>query len=263
MNLMELIVDRNRGHPRVQDDFLFSPELNLAGCFISKNASSLLKHSLFLTSKNLEPSDPVRNPHIVANSGLQSADIIGFEEMSRVLESGSVPKFILGRHPVSRFVSAYNSRVKKFHRESYDNEESDYLFRLRQRVIGAAEGGHASPFWKAMSEVPSLDDFAAYVLQTPDAELDRHVVPQSYFSFSGVVDYSIVGKLESLQDFLAQLEQSIGKKLVMPPRIQINKSVSFGTESVISEPLVSKLIERYEQDYDFFGYEKSRSWAKW
>ena len=256
-NLTEILAGRYGLAPFSVRDISFVPELGIIVSFISKNASSYLKTYISCLARNKPFSHPKTNPHTPANTGFQSAEQLGHNEMSRLLTDPSIPKVVVGRHPVSRLLSAFSSRVSTWHREVYDSYNRAEWFTLRQTILGTATASHAVPAMAAISQEISWSDLVDHVLTTPAGQLDRHLVPQTFFAGTDLISYDLVGSVEHLDTFIQDLCELTGKKPLDDNGRKINASPN--SAKAMKPPQVSDdqrqaLQRRYEADYEFFGY---------
>ncbi|NDC89705.1 MAG: hypothetical protein EB075_13075, partial [Bacteroidetes bacterium] len=150
MLLTEHLVERTALAPFSARDISYIPRLNIVFAFISKNASSFLKAYLANLHRGRKFSQPTRNPHMPGNNGFQGVEQLGHRRMSEILNDPSVPKVVVGRHPVNRLVSAYLTRVVTWQRESYDSWNRSEWFVLRQLVAGLNHFSHAAPTINAL-----------------------------------------------------------------------------------------------------------------
>jgi hypothetical protein len=255
MLLTEHLIERSALTPFAVRDIAFIPPLGIVSCFVSKNASSFLKTYLSCLAQNRPFSPPKKNPHMPGNTGFQGVEQLGHKKMSLILEDPSVPKIILGRHPVSRLRSAFISRVATWKEESYDSANRSEWVLLRQQIYGFVSGRHAAGPIEAQSREITWDDLVNYVSATPSAELDRHLIPQAYFAGVDAIDYQLVGTVEKLESFLAAVSQLVGK----PPldftgqRINSSSNLSDGLTDVTEhhQRLISR---RYRSDFVYFGF---------
>jgi hypothetical protein len=259
-HITEELLSRSSRQNSLIHDLVFVPNLEIVFCFISKNASSFLKHFIFLAAKGILYKQPRENPHLLHQSFFRGIDSLGHAGMSRLIESPSIPKVILGRDPWFRLQSAYFSRVVRWQEESYDpvDDRRDW-FALRQEILGYRDGCHGTEPLSAAAAGVGFEALVDYVSATPSGMLDRHLIPQTYFSATDLIQYSVVGNLEDLPTFIALLSSTTGFQLNLPPRSEssLNASSSEKMGPPKTKALFSRIVERYSSDYEFFGYDKS------
>ena len=259
-HITEELLRRSSRQNSLIHDLVYVPNLEVVFCFISKNASSFLKHLIFLAARGIRYRQPRENPHLLHRSFFRGIDSLGHAGMSRLIESPSIPNVILGRDPWLRLQSAYFSRVVTWQEENYDvvDDRRDWLA-LRQEILGYQEGCHGTEPLSAAAARISFEALVDYVSATPAGMLDRHLVPQTYFSATDLIEYSVVGNLEDLPAFIRHLSRTTGFQLDLPPRndVRLNASAPEKIGPPKSMALFSKIVERYCSDYEFFGYDKS------
>jgi hypothetical protein len=236
-------------------DLVYVPELSLVFCFISKNASSFLKAYIASLARGVNFDWAKRNPHVLKNSGFLSLCDLSETEASEILMSSDVARVVVGRDPVSRFRSAYLTRVVTFQREAYDSHNRSSWLRLRQRILAHRYNAHAVPDELAMIEDISIDDVADYVSRTPSGLLDQHFTPQTYFSSVQLISYDLVGTVENLDSFISELCEIVKRKPleIQPP--PLNRLMNSGADAELSQVSSELLISRYKADYEFFDYQ--------
>ena len=93
---------------------------------------------------------------------------------------------------------------------------------------------------------------------------DIHFISSILGSKSCDVEYDYVIKLESLDHDIAYLKQKLNisdyhKKAVFPRKsFKLNEDVDKKTFVTIPDNLALNLYETYKNDFDIFGYEKSK-----
>lgn len=190
-----------------------------------------------------------------ANTGFQGVEELGHSRMSDMLEDGSIPKVILGRHPISRLESAFRSRVKTWQRETWDSHDRADWIRLRQQIAGRAFGRHAAEPLEGIATGLDWNDLVEYLSHTLSGDLDRHLVPQTYFAATSMIDYDVIGTLEQIDEFLDKISELTGKKRLEVTSPRINASQGQAGQQIFStEAQVQAIQKRYRADFSFFGY---------
>jgi hypothetical protein len=176
--------------------------------------------------------------------------------MSEILVDPSVPKVVVGRNPISRLKSAYFSRVATWQKESYDSWNRSEWFVLRQLVDGPRHDSHASPTLNALTSDISWHDLLDYVCTTPSLDLDRHLVPQTHFAATDLIDYQLVGTVENMDGFLSELSALTGIPPLEGTHTKINVSrMSSDRKVELAEKDIVRISGRYLADFRYFGYE--------
>ena len=122
-------------------------------------------------------------------------DIVRSEEdhclIGRNFEShDTTNKFIVMRNPLRRAVSAYLDKIIKYDLEVFAYEACEAIFKYQG--VGHEDAGHLIESGKR----PSFEQYIAYLVRTPDYELDSHWRSQcSFFTF---MKYDRIFALETL-----------------------------------------------------------------
>jgi hypothetical protein len=139
-------------------------------------------------------------------------------------------KFGFVRHPLDRFISAWQDKVHD--RNSLGFDES------------------------TLEKMKVIENFAAWVAEQDLRDLgstDRHVVLQTRLIDLTEVDF--VGRMETFTEDLATVCRTIGVPVAPPARR--NKSTARGvTRDNASQQLRSMVEEMYRLDYQVFGFDR-------
>ena len=255
MLLTQMLMERSYPVSFSVRDIAYIPQLGLVSAFVSKNASSFLKTYLSCWARGSDFLSPKKNPHMPYNTGFQGVEQLGHQRMSELLRDRSVPKTVVGRHPVERLVSAYLTRIRTWQRETYDSHNRSDWVTVRQAVAGKKQGAHSLSALAAIGADISFDDLVGYVAQTPSPLLDRHLVPQADFAATDLIEYDLVGHVEGLDRYLVELADLLGRKPLDTSGVTVNATRSGESEPpVVSPASRQKISRRYATDFAFFGY---------
>ena len=254
--LTERLASRNFGPSYELRDIFFVPRLEIVFCAISKAASTFMKTYLYSLSVRKPFKKLSKNVHLPSVTGFQGAEQLGHEEMSSILLDTSIPKIILGRDPVDRLVSAYRNRVSRRKQEHFSRNNYIEWIALVQQIGGGAVGSHAMSELAALMRGVTWNELVQYVCETPSFELDRHLVPQTFFAATEEVRYDLVGTVEEMGQFMKRLHDLIE----LPPLVTGGSRLNESAESEIPEITVSsdqrrQLEKRYKADYEYFSLE--------
>jgi hypothetical protein len=102
----------------------------------------------------------------------------------------------------------------------------------------------------------SFDAFVDAICQIQDSESDAHFQSQLYniTDSSGELLVNYIGRLERINDALAELSDKTGMPLNDLPRLHKMSSKKHYTE-FYTEELIEKFRNRFAADIDFFDYE--------
>ena len=256
-NLSETLGERHALAPFAVRDISYIPELKIVMSFVSKNASSFLKTYLSCLARNKPFTVPNKNPHMPANTGFLSVEQLGHKKMSDLLTDSSVPKVLVGREPISRLLSAFASRVVTWQRERYDSHNRSEWITLRQMVLGTSARAHAVNPMTAIKEEITWSQLVDYVMETPAGELDRHLMPQTFFAGTDLISYDLLGTVENLSGFLLNLCELVGKEPLTGDDKHINSSQlrpDLPMSTLVTDEQKKALHRRYRADYDYFGF---------
>ncbi len=250
------ISDRMARDSVASGDLVYIPQFHLVFAFISKNASSLMKTYFTSLANGMAVRPPARNPHVRTNTGFLSEHELGATKMAELLADPSIPKIVLGRDPVSRLVSAWNSRVHTWTLQPYQSPQElrDWV-RIRQEIAGHSQDQHAAPARASLIEKIPFATLVDYVAATPSSLLDRHLAPQTFLCASHLIEYSLVGRVEEMDSFLSRLSHYLPDK--SPPLNDLVLNASHDSSlhaSAVSADLRARIYRRYLDDYTFFGY---------
>jgi len=206
------------------------------GCVYVKNAKAA-SSTIMLWLHRVHTADsafvPERNIH--AEHTLPSVKDVGRDTVVRML-AGEAFRFSFVRDPLARVESAYRDKVAKLER------------RDRWRVlVQQALGEPVDP-----DRVPTFDEFvAALELQEP-IQMDSHWRPQHLNLMHGLVEYDLVGRLETFDADLARVGAAIGVRGV-PLEV---RNVRPPTNSLFDgrHDLRRKVRDIYAMDFELYGY---------
>lgn len=167
---------------------------------------------------------------------LPSPEDVGLPEVARMLDGGAF-RFSFVRDPYRRLESAYLSKLVR---------ATDGILSRRvviQRTLGLP---------KDRAAVPTFDQFlAALELQEPLA-MDQHWRPQHLNLMHGLVEYDVVGRLESFDADLERIRAAAGL-----PRIPVGARNKSGRDVSLFEgrPDLRRRVETiYARDFELYGY---------
>jgi Sulfotransferase family len=205
-----------------------------------KVASSTIKSRLHVNE--IAPLKNVRvGPHPdIANSPFVKPYQLPEEMLADCLFGTEFYKFTFVRNPFNRLLSSYLDKI----------------------VGKAPEKGYVDGFWKRKYEEPkddySFSDFLEYISETMDRLRDKHWRTQTNITLFSFIDYSFVGRFESLNEHLLHIQNEAGidfneVKEVSPHKTNADTRI---VEFFDAENL-QKTLKVYKNDFDNFGYARS------
>lgn len=256
MLITEELVGRCRFHSSILNDLIYLPRMDTCVLFISKNASTWLKTYFAGIESGRRLKMQNRDPHSPGISAFQTITSLGHQRMSEIMSSDNSLKIVVGRNPVHRAVSAFNSRVHTWQPDGKIRARSARFewTLLRQQIVGNPNGQHASPIFDALGQTIQFDQFLDYIEIAPNGELDRHLVPQWYFAGMDLIEFDLIGKVEELPDFLDRVESLTGSKGFRKAPARNATSAYAVSAGALSREQISRLRNRYSEDFDYLDY---------
>lgn len=211
------------------------PEYHLVYVRNPKAATSTLLlwlHRIHTGDHTFTPENNVHKEHRLPRS---SSDI-PVRDLVRMLE-GDAFRFAFVRHPVRRVESAYLDKIVP-----------RWIVHPRaeiRAVLGLSNDG----------DLPlSLEEFVTALEAQPAIEMNPHWRPQHLNLMYPLVDYDVVGHLESFGTDLARIRDLVGLPDV--PLDVRNASASPRTESLfdVKPDLLRRVRRIYAEDFDLYGY---------
>jgi Sulfotransferase family len=206
------------------------------GCIYVRNAkvatgtTLLWLHRIHTGDHNFIPK---RSIHVEMT--LPRVEDVGWEKVLGML-NGDAFRFSFVRDPVRRVESAYLSKVVR-HRRYPGRAEL-------QRILGLPEGPD--------EELTLEQFFAALEMQDP-MRMDVHWRPQHLNLMHGLVEYDLVGRLETFVADVARIRAATGMPDV-PIEVQ-HASTRPATGLLDGRPdLFRKVADFYARDFELYGY---------
>jgi hypothetical protein len=206
------------------------------GCIYVRNAK-VATGTMLLWLHRIHTGDDSFTPEksIHAEHKLPRVEDVGWDTVLRML-NGEAFRFAFVRDPVRRIESAYLSKIVAHRR---------YRGRaVLQQILGLPEGP---------DQELTFDQFLAALEMQDPLRMDAHWRPQHFNLMQGLVDYDLVGRLETFAADAARIRDATG----MP-------DVPIELQHVSNRPAMSPLDGRpdllrrvrdiYARDFELFGY---------
>jgi hypothetical protein len=207
------------------------------GCIYVRNAKVATGATLlWLHRVHTGDHDFTPKKSIHAENKLPRVEDVGAEKVLRML-NGDAFRFSFVRDPVRRLESAYFSKILR-HR--------GYPGRARlQRILGLPEGPD--------NELTFEQFVAALEMQDP-VRMDVHWRPQHLNLMHGLVEYDLVGRLETFPADVARIREATGMPDVPIPTWNVSKKRA--TTSLLDgrPDLLRKVRDIYARDFELYGY---------
>lgn len=227
---------------------LHFPTIGIVYSYIPKNGSTVILRSLLEAIEGTEIHD-ASNVHLIAR---------------RYTCTTSWPpnetRFLMAlRDPINRFVSAFVDKA--------------VLDPLPQFSTGILESRGLDPMNPSLSDDLTLEDYVHHAYNTPNAQLDQHLRPQSDFlldrGYTHFIDMEEASSLESILTHLGLTARSLedhstkqyihsrdctsfsGELATMPVREvrELLATTRFSLNQILTANLHSAIRERYVDDY--------------
>jgi hypothetical protein len=176
---------------------------------------------------------PERSIHV--ENKLPRAEDLGWEKVVRML-NGDAFRFSFVRDPVRRLESAYLSKVVRARR---------YPGRVElQKILGLPEGPD--------NDV-TFDEFIAALEMQDPVRMDVHWRPQHLNLMHGLVEYDLLGRLETFASDVARIREATGMPDVPLELQHVSKRPAAGLFDGRPE-LLRKVTDIYARDFELYGY---------
>lgn len=203
-----------------------------------KVGTTTIKHRLNLLEIKGTPIDPDRIP--LHPSLHQSILIRPYQLSTELLElalwSKDYFRFAFVRHPFERLLSAYLDKIYN----------------------GKPEKKLVSKYLKQdIDEDISFEQFIEYLeyIRDEDKKLDPHWRPQFSILRPDIINYNLIGKMDSFEEDFAKLNAYLGNKLDCSVSKTPHKT---GARAQLNEFFTSdikkRVIDLYQPDFDYFEF---------
>lgn len=185
---------------------------------------------------------PLRSIH--AEHRLPTPDEVGWDHVIDML-NGQAFRFSFVRDPIRRVESAYRNKVASLTSRGRGGARR---IRVLQTALGLDESPEADL---------SFDQFIAAldVLAEKDAlTMDAHWRPQHFNLMDGLVNYDLVGRLETFEADLARVREATGMPDVP---IEVWRNASATSPASLFDgrkDLIRKVRRIYARDFELYGY---------
>jgi len=177
-----------------------------------------------------------------------------------IRESHKTFSFFITRHPFSRLLSAFRDKFLK--NESSSPKEikivRDFRRRFGKKIVKNYRQKTPSKPEYQQENVPTFREFVEYILNQRVPTLNQHWIPVYNLCMPCLVNYTIIGRKESIEEDADFILKNIGIDDNVP-----NSHVSNGksTEKTLKEfyseldrDLLERLYKLYEMDFLLFDY---------
>lgn len=239
--MLDLVERINMTKPKRDflDHFYISLRHRYAFHTVGKAANSTVKYLLY-RQEIAGTHFKLPSVHNRAESPLLSAYQLSSSDLERVLTSDDFFRFTFVRNPYSRLLSCYLDRIRPGNTKPY------------RELVSAIEKG---PDYS-----PTFSEFIETICSQSIKKQNNHWRVQFYDAMCNVLNYHYIGKQESFSEDFNNVHQKIFGYLPPPDTLNVNASPSkTAASSRIEEfwtPNLKRLVaEKYQEDFDFFGYE--------
>lgn len=213
-----------------------------AYCLVSKVATTTVK-SIFVKLLNNGHSDDT--DHGVHEAIANRARRVGPLYLKRDRQRQNYTRALFVRHPFERFVSAYVDKALRSR-----SEEPFFYEHYWDSILGTQDTDRRVTFM----------EYADFVLSHPVRDADEHWAPYHWVCEPCLVEYDVVGKLETAERDFESLWSRLGIEVDHTPirnnrRSGLNESVAYFSQLNLSTAM--RLYEYYFYDFELFEYDAS------
>jgi hypothetical protein len=210
------------------------------GCIYVRNAK-VATGTMLLWLHRIHTGDhnfmPKRSIHVEMK--LPRVEDVGWEKVLRMLD-GDAFRFSFVRDPVRRLESAYLSKIVRHRR--YPGRAA------LQKILGLPEGPD--------NEV-TFDQFIAALEMQDPVQMDVHWRPQHLNLMDGLVEYDLLGRLETFAADVARIQAATGMPDVPIELQHASKRPAMGLLDGRPD-LLRKVSDIYARDFEVYGYSTPR-----
>lgn len=204
------------------------------GCIYVKNAKAATS-SILLWMHRIHTGDydfTVRNIH--RHHALPRIEDLGWNAVIQML-SGEAFRFTFVRHPIPRVESAYLDKIVR--------QENDRWRRQIRRALGLPEDH---------DQQLTFDQFVAALEAQEPIRMNPHWRPQHFNLMHPLIEYDLVGRLETFDADLARIREATG--LPDAPVPTRNRTKRDGSLFDGRPGLLEKVRNIYATDFELYGY---------
>ncbi|PSL00397.1 sulfotransferase family protein [Haloactinopolyspora alba] len=202
-------------------------------------------------TQHLERVESEGSPFTVGNPNRRdtSPHLLPFQlpadQVADIMESPDWKRVTFVRNPFTRTLSCYLHRVVATPRSP--------TARAFRRVSGD-------------KGTPTFARFVEVICQQPSVEMERHWRCQADEVLDGLIELDFVGRQEHLDRDVPELSNVLFGRQVFEDSVDVDKSPKpTGASTKLGEhytdKLAAMLVERYERDFELFGYSTDLSQA--
>jgi hypothetical protein len=176
---------------------------------------------------------PKRSIH--AEHELPRVADVGWEEVVRML-NGDAFRFSFVRDPVRRLESAYLSKVARLRRRPRRA--------ALQEILGLPKDPH---------EELTVEQFIAALEMQDPVRMDVHWRPQHLNLMHGLIEYDLVGRLETFAADVARIREATGMPDAPIEARNVSKRPAAGLLDGRPD-LLRRVADIYARDFELYGY---------
>jgi hypothetical protein len=207
-------------------------------CIFVRNAKAgtstilLWLHRIHTGDHAFTPEQTIHREHRLPRPGRD----VPIETIVTML-GGDAFRFAFVRHPVKRIESAYLDKIAAPWRLHYRAEVREVLGRPQEPDLPV-----------------SLEEFVEALEAQPGIEMNPHWRPQRLNLMHPLVEYDVLGRLESFDADLARIRDLAGLPDVPLAVRNVSRVVRSGSLFDGKPDLLRRVQKIYEEDFDLFGY---------
>jgi len=256
-------------------DSILIPDLNLLYQRVPKVAgttiSKILLHLLFNDPEGKAIGNA--NVHYVIGTLLPLLSDYPKKYVYEKFTSKDTFKFTFVRNPYAKLVSCYKDKIQRLQdirttvneatsiaeametKQPHFYEEPKYI--LYNAKMRAAVGKEPYTPYSPKFEVATFEEFARFICDQKNEEMEHHWEPQTVTTNWGKVDYTHIGKQESFIDDMTHVLAALGASSylyqMLPEKLNMTKRTQ--TMQSYYPPALQELVyNRFLGDFQAFGY---------
>jgi hypothetical protein len=217
---------------------LVAPDLSFVYITVPKAANSTIKRTLFALYDKSPPESNLEALHASAGP-YRTISQLSRTEINLAFRHPQSYRFTFVRNPYARLLSAYWDKIIDCNRRDYGNR---YAKKLK------------------LSANATFEQFVLGVSGQPDRASDWHWMSQTRCTMLNLVDYSFVGRVESLAEDLAKVLSIIGRNSYLhEPVVHLNRTAEQPSGNIYTKRVADIVFRRYQDDFANFQYDRE-SW---
>lgn len=238
-------------------NILVSDKNQLLYCMIPKVACSNWRRVLLVLEGYTENPEALGTADVHNNTFGLLRPLSDYSSDEIIFRLSTYYKFLFVRNPIERLTSAYRNKFVETERPFFKKIFGRYILQKYRPEKPASE--------VEKGEGVTFRDFVQYIVDSPPEHrefVNSHWERYDRLCLPCLIYYDYIGKFETIEDDADYLLQLIdAKSKVSFPNIKSTyrvptKALSNFYYKSLSSDLQQRLVDKYEHDFDMFGYKK-------